>query len=189
MNMERTLGRPRRSTGEVQERGRFRIGVGDLVVGRRNGHRFGPVHGALEGLGLLRIGDGDNVLERGNAFADRCDSTPVQSLGRQKNARLAQLKPLDDGLRTKRGEQRAEHRLVLQRSERAEVELGNSPSKRVHSVAGFDAKCSQDVGKLIAARIELGITQLLALAFLAEPDDRSLLPVPVRYVPADGLVG
>jgi hypothetical protein len=136
--------------------------------------------------GVPVFGQEDHVLQPWQTLTERGDLLRVE-LGRgDQHAALPETQPRLDGLRAEGAEERTEHRSVTKGPQRGDVELRDAAREDEHAIARAHPERREGVGEAGGLPLEVGVRQVAALAFLAEPAQRDLSgPRPAR-VSRDG---
>ena len=196
VDVDRALGRARRAAGEVQQRhvlGRRPLHLERVRSAR---HQRREVVRALDLRRAAVVADQQHVLEARQRVHDRRDLAPVQRLGRHEHPPFADCEARADRLGAERGEQRRDHRPVLERAERRHVEFRNAPAQDEQPVALADAQAAQHVAEAVGLLRQLGIREIAPHPRAAdEPEGDAIaamrgdMPVNRRVADVDAAAG
>lgn len=172
MHMHRALWHARRAAREMQHRHILR-------VGRRNSERIAGLRHQLRQRAHIRarvigcIGEQD-VFQQRQPRAQSGNLLFVERARRHEHLRIAATHPLENRLRSKLREQRAEDARVLQRPQRREVQLRNPPEQGKHALAFFHTEGAQHIRKPRAAARQIRKREIADSALLPQPPQREM---------------
>ena len=144
----------------MQERGVLRVGVRQRLGRRGLRQQRGEVVRGGVGDPLLPRPDQEDVAQVRQRVADRRHLAAVERRRRHEYGTVTELQPLPHRLRTEGGEERAEHRAVLEAAEDGGVELGPSAHQREDALAGSDTERGEDRSEARGEVGELGVGEL-----------------------------
>ena len=135
------------------------------------------------------LSDQDHVLEPGQRGPQRGHLALVEDLRRQERSCVPDLEARADGLRAEGREERAEHASILERPERGDIELRNTPCKDAHEVTLAEPETAQRAREPARLAVEIRVGEVTYFPALSEPAQGEVVRARTGGVAADGLVG
>ena len=129
------------------------------------------------------------MLEPGQPRAHVRHLAPVQGRRGQQHPGVPQTQALLDRLRAERGEQRAEHRSVLERAERRDVQLRDPAREHEHPLAALHPERREHAREAVRLPLQLPVGELRRRVALAQEAQRDRVRQGTVRVAIDRLVG